>query len=184
MTDNQPTLLKKYLSEVVPKMKETFAIKNNMAVPRLDKIVINMGVGEAISDVKILEAAMKDLSRITGQQPCIRRSKKAISNFKLREDLPVGCKVTLRRVMMYEFLERFVCICLPRIRDFNGVSRKSFDVQGNYSMGITDQSIFPEIESGKLSRTQGMDISFVFNRGPKEQTMEVLKLMGMPFSKS
>ena len=184
MSTNQPNFLKKYRTEVIPKMQETFGIENAMAVPRLEKIVVNMGVGEAIADVKILEASMKDLARITGQQPMIRRAKKAISNFKLREKLPVGCKVTLRRARMYEFLERFVMICLPRIRDFNGVSRNSFDGQGNYSLGITDQGIFPEIEFGKLARTQGMDISFVFSRGPREQTMELLKLMGMPFTKS
>ena len=184
MPAKEPNLLKKYRAEVIPKIRETFGVKNSMAVPRLEKIVINMGVGEAIADVKILEASMKDLARITGQQPAMRRAKKAISNFKLRENLPIGCKVTLRRSKMYEFLERFVMICLPRIRDFNGVSRKSFDVQGNYSLGIADQAIFPEIETGKLFRTQGMDISFVFNHGPSEQTMELLRLLGMPFSKS
>ncbi len=164
-------------------MQETFGIKNPMAVPHLKKIVINMGVGKAVADVKILDAAVKDLATIAGQQPAITRAKKAISNFKIRENLPIGCKVTLRRAKMYEFLDRLVNIALPRIRDFNGVSTNSFDKQGNYSIGISEQAIFPEIETGKLSNTQGMDIIFVFNKGPQEQTKEVLKLLGMPFSK-
>ena len=136
-----------------------------------------------MGDMKILDAAASDLATITGQKPIITRSKKAISNFKLREDLPIGCKVTLRRDKMYEFMERFVCVALPRIRDFNGVSRKSFDKQGNYTVGIDEQSIFPEIDTGKIAHTQGMDITFVFNKGPKEQTMELLSLLGIPFRK-
>ena len=165
-------------------MQEKFGIKNAMAVPRLHKIVINMGVGKAIGDMKILDSAVKDLSIITGQKPIVTRARVAISNFKLREGLPIGCKVTLRRARMYEFLDRFVNVALPRIRDFNGVSRKSFDVQGNYTMGIDEQSIFPEIDTGKLLHTQGMDITFVFNKGPKEHTMELLTLLGMPFRKN
>ncbi|MCA9408136.1 MAG: 50S ribosomal protein L5 [Candidatus Omnitrophica bacterium] len=177
-------LFNNYKEKVVPVLQEKFGIKNIMAVPRIQKVVINMGVGRAISDIKILESAMKDLRTITGQQPVMTRSKKAISNFKLREDLPIGCKVTLRRVRMYEFLERFISVCLPRIRDFNGVSRKSFDYQGNYSIGISDQSIFPEVDTGKLAHSQGMDITIVFNRGPKEHTFELLSLLGMPFRKN
>jgi large subunit ribosomal protein L5 len=165
-------------------MQKTFGIENKMAVPRLDKIVVNMGVGDALQDIKILEAAMADLAQITGQKPLIRRARKAISNFKLRIGNPVGCKVTLRGEKMYEFLDRFVNICLPRIRDFNGVSASSFDAQGNYAVGIADQAIFPEIDVGRLTRTQGMDICFVFNKGPREQTMELLRLFGMPFSKT
>ena len=179
-----PRLLVKYKEEIIPQMKEAFGVPNQLAIPRLDKIVLNMGVGEAINDIKILEAAMQDLGKIAGQKPIIRRSKKAISNFKLRAGMPVGCKVTLRGHKMYEFLDRFVNICLPRIRDFNGVSTKSFDREGNYSMGIADQAIFPEIDVGRITRSQGMDICFVFNRGPQEQTMELLRLFGMPFSKS
>ncbi len=179
-----PRLLEKYKTEIVPKLKEKFDIKNVMATPRLEKIVINMGVGEAIHDIKILESAMADLALITGQKPLIRRSRIAISNFKLRAGLPIGCKVTLRAAKMYEFLDRFVNVCLPRIRDFNGVSRKSFDRFGNYSLGISEQAIFPEIDSGRITRVQGMDITFVFNNKPQEQTMELLSLLGMPFRKA
>lgn len=179
-----PRLLKRYRENIVPEVQNKFGIKNNMAVPRLTKVVINMGVGEAIHDMKIMEAAVQDLTAITGQKPIIRRAKKAISNFKLRKNLPVGCMVTLRRYRMYEFIDRFFNVCLPRIRDFNGVPVKSFDKQGNFNLGITEQTIFPEIDAGRLPRTQGMDIAFVFNRGTKEQNMEVLKLLGMPFRKS
>ena len=176
-------LKKIYVEEIIPKVKEKFGIKNSMSVPKLDKIVINMGVGKAITDMKALESAVKDLTTISGQKPIVIKSKKAVSNFKLRENVPIACKVTLRRDTMYEFYERLVNVCLPRIRDFNGVSRNSFDKQGNYTFGITDQSIFPEIDPGRIHYTQGMDISIVFNKGPKEQTCEVLSLMGMPFSK-
>lgn len=177
-------LLKRYRDEIIPEMQETFGIKNALSVPRLEKIVINMGVGEAIQDIKLLETAMHDLSTISGQKPIIRRSRKAISNFKLREGMPVGCKVTLRQGKMYEFMDRLVNFCLPRIRDFSGVSRRSFDQQGNYTLGIDDQSIFPEIDTGNIQRSQGMDVTFVFNHGPQEQTYELLRLLGMPFAKS
>ncbi len=176
-------LQKRYREEAVPKMKEKFGITSCMAVPRLEKIVVSMGVGKAIADAKILESAMKDLTIIAGQQPVMTRAKKAISNFKLKEGAPIGCKVTLRRTKMFEFMDRFVNVGLPRIRDFNGVSAKSFDKQGNFTVGISEQAIFPEIDTGKLQHTQGMDITFVFNKGPKEQTMEVLRLLGMPFAK-
>ena len=179
-----PRLLEKYKKETIPAMQEKFKLKNAMAVLRLEKIVVNMGVGEAIADIKILEKSMVDLGLITGQRPSMRRSKKSISNFKLREGLPVGCKVTLRRTRMYEFLDRLLNVALPRIRDFNGVSRKSFDREGNYTLGITDQSIFPEIDiSSREHRTQGMDVTFVFHKGNPEQAFEFLTLMGMPFSK-
>ncbi len=177
-------LQEKFRKEVIPAMQEKFGIKNPNAVPHLDKIVVNMGVGEAIGDVKLLDRSAVDLATITGQKPSIRRSKKAISNFKLRENLPIGAKVTLRRVRMYEFLDRLVNISLPRIRDFNGVSRKAFDKGGNYTLGIQDQGIFPEIDPGARDhRIQGMDISLVFKGGNKEQTFEVLRLLGMPFTK-
>jgi len=179
-----PRLLEKYRKEVIPEMQEKFKITNPMAVPHLAKIVINMGVGEAIGDVKLLDRAAENLATITGQKPTIRRSKKAISNFKLRENLPIGAKVTLRRARMYEFLDRLVNVSLPRIRDFNGTSRKAFDKGGNYTLGITDQGIFPEIDPGVRDfRIQGMDISFVFENGDKEKNFEVLRLLGMPFSK-
>jgi len=178
-----PNLKKKYKEEVVPKVQDKFGIKNRMAVPALEKIVLNMGVGQAIGDMKILDSAVADLTTITGQKPIVTRAKKAISNFKLRENLPIGCKVTLRRAKMYEFLDRLVNVTLPRIRDFNGVSNKSFDNQGNYSIGIDEQAIFPEIDSGQIKHVYGMDITFVFNMGPKERTYEVLSLLGMPFRK-
>ena len=177
-----PRLQEKYRKEVISEIQKKFGIKNSMAVPHLEKIVVNMGIGEATQDVKILEKAVEDLTMITGQKPMIRRAKEAISNFKLKENMPVGCKVTLRRARMYEFLDRLFNVTLPRIRDFNGVSTKSFDQGGNYSLGIVDQAIFPEIDTGKIEKSQGMDISFVFNHGPREHTMEVLRLLGMPFS--
>lgn len=179
-----PRLLKKYREEIVPAVQQKFGIKNPMAVPRLEKIVINMGVGAAISDMKIMDAAVADLATISGQKPIIRRARVAISNFKLRKNLPIGCMVTLRRNKMYEFLDRFVSVALPRIRDFNGVPTKSFDKQGNYNLGIGEQMIFPEIETGRLSRTQGMDIAFVFNQSSRDQNFEVLRLFGMPFRKT
>jgi len=179
----KPRLLEKYDNEIIKEIQEKFGIKNALAIPRLDKIVVNMGVGDAINDIKIMDSAIHDLETITGQKAIMRRARIAVSNFKLRKGMPVGCKVTLRRNKMYEFMDRFINICLPRIRDFNGVSRKSFDKQGNYTLGISDHSIFPEIETGRIQRTQGMDISFVFNKGPQEHTMELLRLFGMPFSK-
>ena len=179
----EPRLAKKYQEEILGQVQQTFGVKNRMSIPRLEKIVINMGVGQAISDMKVLDAAVQVLSTVTGQKPLITKAKLAVSNFKLRKGMPIGCKVTLRKRKMYEFLDRLVNVCLPRIRDFNGVSQKSFDRQGNYTLGITDQAIFPEIDPGKITHTQGMDVTFVFNKGPKEQTFEVLKLLGMPFSK-
>lgn len=179
-----PRLLEKYRKEVAVEVQKKFGIDNVMAVPRLEKIVVNMGVGEAVGDIKLLERSAQDLAVITGQKPTITRVKKAISNFKIRENLPIGCKVTLRRYRMYEFLDRLVNITLPRIRDFNGVSKKAFDRAGNYSLGIADQSIFPEIDiASRDHRTQGMDITFVFKGGSKEQSFEVLRLLGMPFTK-
>ena len=180
----KPRLLEKYNDEIVPGMLEKFGVKNSMAIPKLDKIVVNMGVGVAIQDIKALEAAIKDMETITGQKAIMRRARIAVSNFKLRQNMPIGCKVTLRREKMYEFMDRLLNVCLPRIRDFNGVSKNAFDKQGNYSLGITDQTIFPEIDSGRMQRTQGMDITFVFNKGPKEQTFELLRLFGMPFNKA
>ncbi len=179
-----PRLLEKYRKEVVVEVQKKFGVDNVMAVARLEKIVVNMGVGEAVGDIKLLERSAQDLTMITGQKPTITRVKKAISNFKIRENLPIGCKVTLRRYRMYEFLDRLVNITLPRIRDFNGVSKKAFDRAGNYSLGISDQSIFPEIDiAARDHRTQGMDITFVFKGGSKEQSFEVLRLLGMPFVK-
>ncbi len=176
-----PRLLEQYKKEIIPAMQEKFSIKNPMAVPRLEKIVVNMGVGEAIEDVKVMDKVVEELATITGQKPIVRNSKKAISNFRLKENAPVGCKVTLRRVKMYEFMDRLVNVALPRIRDFNGVSKKAFDREGNYTLGLKEQTIFPEIELDKIHHAQGMDITFVFSSGPKEHTYEVLRLLGMPF---
>ncbi len=177
-----PRLLEKYRNEITQEMMRAFKLKNRLAVPRLDKIVVNMGVGEGMQDIKILEKAMDELAAITGQKPIMRRAKKAISNFKIRQGHPVGCKVVLRRAMMYEFLDRLLNVSLPRIRDFRGVPEDSFDEGGNYTLGITEQGIFPEIEFDRVSRPQGMDITFVLNNvRSKEQAKELLRLFGMPF---
>ncbi|MFH2144460.1 MAG: 50S ribosomal protein L5 [Candidatus Omnitrophota bacterium] len=176
-----PRLLEKYRDKIVPEMIKSFSFTSKMQVPRLEKIVINMGVGKAHEDIKLLEAAMQDLALIAGQKPVITRSKKAIANFKIRKGLPVGCKVTLRKTKMYEFLDRLINVTLPRIRDFRGVSADSFDKAGNYALGITEQSIFPEIEIDKIKQVQGMDIIIVTNARKKEYAKELLRLFGMPF---
>jgi len=176
-----PRLLERYRKTIVSEMMIRFNLKNKMQVARLDKIVINMGIGKAHEDIKILEAAMEDLGKIAGQKPVITRAKKAVANFKIRKDNPVGCKVTLRKVMMYEFLDRLVNVALPRIRDFRGVSADAFDQRGNYALGITEQSIFPEIDIDKIKNVQGMDIIIVTTTNDKEQAKELLRLFGMPF---
>ncbi len=177
-----PRLQEKYRNEVAPQMMEKFNLKNRMAVPRFDKVVVNMGVGEALQDVKILEKTMDDLAVITGQRPIMRRVKKAIANFKIKEGNPIGCKVTLRKARMYEFIDRLINVALPRIRDFRGVSAEAFDQAGNYTLGLNELGIFPEIDYDKITRTQGMDITFVIkNARTKEQAKELLRLFGMPF---
>ncbi len=163
-------------------MQEKFNLKNKLAVPHLEKIVINMGVGEALQDIKALDKSMDELSMITGQRPIMRRAKKAISNFKIKEGNPIACKVTLRKAKMYEFLDRLLNVALPRIRDFRGVAPDAFDQAGNYTLGINEQVIFPEIEYDKISRTQGMDITIVIKKVKNtEQAKELLRLFGMPF---
>lgn len=177
-----PRLLERYRNEIVLQIMEKFNLKNRFAVPRLEKIVVNMGVGEALQDVKILDKAMEELAIITGQKPIMRRAKVAISNFKIKKGNPIGCKVTLRRAKMYEFMDRLISVALPRIRDFRGLPSDSFDKAGNYTLGITEQNIFPEIEYDRITRTQGMDIVFVIkNSGSKEQSKELLRLFGIPF---
>jgi len=177
-----PRLLEKYRDQIISQMMQAFNLKNRHAVPRLEKIVVNMGVGEGIQDIKILEKAMEELSLITGQKPVMRRAKKAIANFKIRAGHPIGCKVTLRRAMMYEFMDRLISVALPRIRDFRGISPESFDKEGNYTLGLTEQAIFPEVDIDRVTRTQGMDITFVIkNAKLKEQAQELLRLFGMPF---
>ena len=176
-----PNLLEKYRKEIIPQMRDKFGYKSPMQVPAIKKVVINMGVGEAITDIKILDKAQEELAMITGQKPLLRRAKAAIANFKTREGLPVGCKVTLRNRMMYEFLDRLINATLPRIRDFRGIPANSFDQQGNYSLGLKDQSVFPEIDIDRLVRVQGMDITIVTSARNNKEAYELLKLFGMPF---
>lgn len=176
-----PRLLERYKNEVVPEMMKLLGFKSPMRVPRIQKIVVNMGVGEALQDIKLLDKSVEELGMITGQKPVITRCKKAIANFKTREGLPIGCKVTLRRKKMYEFLDRLISVALPRIRDFRGLSVDSFDANGNYSFGITEQAIFSEIEFDRVTRVQGMDVTIVMNSKSKEEAQELLRLLGMPF---
>lgn len=171
-----------YIKEVIPQLQAKLGYKNKLAVPRLEKIVVNMGVGEAAADNKILERAILELTTITGQKPIVRRAKKAISNFKIKQGQPVGIKVTLRKARMYEFFDRLVNAALPRIRDFRGVPATSFDEGGNYTLGLPEQVIFPEIEFDKTDRIQGMDITICTSAKNKEEARELLKLFGMPFS--
>ena len=171
-----------YHQEIVPGMTKQFGYRNVMEVPCLQKVVINMGVGEAIQTPNLMDGAVRDLTAITGQKPSIRRSKKAISNFKLRAGVPVGCSVTLRRDRMYEFMDRFLNFAIPRIRDFRGVSPDSFDGRGNYTLGIKEQIIFPEIDYDKIDRIRGMDVTIVTTAKTDEEAFELLRLFGMPFS--
>lgn len=177
------TLKEKYKEEVVPQLKETFKYKNIFQVPRLEKIVLNMGLGEAIRNPKIVESAVTELGLIAGQKPVVTRAKKPIANFKLRAGLPIGCMVTLRHEKMYEFLERLMNIALPRVRDFRGVSPKAFDGRGNYSLGISEHIIFPEIDYDKTDSIKGLNITIVTSAKRDEESREFLKLMGMPFKK-
>ncbi len=172
-----------YREKVTPALVERFHYKNIMKVPRLQKISINIGVGAAAAEPKLLEIALQELALITGQKPQIRKSKKAISNFKLREGQPIGCRVTLRRKAMYEFLDRFVSLAVPRIRDFRGLSDTSFDGRGNYTAGVREQIIFPEIDIDKVPRISGMDISFVTSASTDEEAFVLLSELGMPFKK-
>ncbi|MGH7596812.1 MAG: 50S ribosomal protein L5 [bacterium] len=172
-----------YKQEIVPALTKRFSYKNVMQVPRLDRIVLNIGVGEAVEDQKHLDHAMEDLQTISGQKPSIRRSKKSISNFKLRQGMPVGCTVTLRRWRMYEFLDRFISLAVPRVRDFRGLPDNSFDGRGNYSLGIKEQIIFPEINYDKVSKVRGMNITFVTTARTDEEAHELLAAFGMPFRK-
>ena len=176
-------LKEQYKTEIVEAMTKKFGYKNIMQVPKLDKIVINMGVGEAKENAKILEAAVSDMETISGQKAVITKAKKAIANFKIREGMPIGCKVTLRGDKMYEFLDRLVNLALPRVRDFRGVSANSFDGRGNYSLGIKEQLIFPEIEYDKVDKVRGMDIIFVTTAKTDEEARELLRLFDMPFEK-
>jgi large subunit ribosomal protein L5 len=170
-----------YDKEVVPKLIDTFKYKNVMEVPRLDKVVLNMGLGEAIQNTKLLDSASAELQIVAGQHPVITRAKKSIAAFKLREGMPIGCMVTLRRVRMYDFFYKLVNIALPRVRDFRGISGKAFDGRGNYSLGIKEQIIFPEIEYDKIDRLKGLNISVVTSATTDKEGKELLRLLGMPF---
>ena len=172
-----------YKKEIVPGLKEQFNYKNSMEIPKLDKIVINMGVGEGASNSKMLEAAMADLEIISGQKPVITKAKKAIAGFKLREGQGIGCKVTLRGDNMYNFLDKLISITLPRVRDFRGISPKSFDGRGNYTLGLNEQLIFSEIEYDNVVKVRGMDIVFVTTAKTNEEALALLKGFGMPFKK-
>lgn len=176
-------LYDKYVKEVVPALKEKHKYSNVHQVPRMQKIVVNMGVSAALEKSAIDDAA-KDLALITGRKPAISKSRHSIANFKLREGQPIGCRVTLRREMMYEFFDRLIATALPRIRDFRGLSARSFDGRGNYTLGVGDQTIFPEIELDKIKRQQGMDITIVTSARSNDEAMDLLKLMGMPFAET
>lgn len=178
-----PRLLGKYRNEIIAKMQKEFNYSNAMQVPKLDKVVINMGVKEGASDIKIIEHLAVELGKIAGQKPLITRAKKSIAAFKLRENSPIGLKVTLRRARMYEFVDRLFNVAMPRIRDFRGYSDKSFDDNGNYTLGIQEQIIFPEIEFDKVKKVQGMDVTFVTTANNREEGKVLLELLGLPFKK-
>jgi large subunit ribosomal protein L5 len=170
-----------YTETVVPQLKETFNYTNPMQIPKIDKITINMGLGEAIHNIKIIDSAVDELRQIAGQQPVVTRAKKSIAAFKLREGMPIGCMVTLRKNRMYDFLNKLINVALPRVRDFRGISGKAFDGAGNYSLGIKEQLIFPEIDYDKIDKIKGLNITIVTTARTNEEGKELLKLMGMPF---
>ncbi len=177
------TLKELYDTEIKDAMTKKFGYKNAMEIPKLDKVVINMGVGEAKENSKLLDAAVKDLETITGQKAVLTRAKNSVANFKIREGMAIGCKVTLRGEKMYEFVERLICLALPRVRDFRGVNPNAFDGRGNYALGIKEQLIFPEIEYDKVDKVRGMDIIFVTTAKTDEEARELLTLFNMPFQK-
>jgi large subunit ribosomal protein L5 len=176
-----PRLQKHYLEQVRPRLQQQFGFKSSMQVPHLEKIVLNVGIGEAAKNAKLLDSVVEELGLITGQKATIRKAKKAISNFGLREGMPVGVTVTLRRDRMYEFLDRFINVAVPRIRDFRGLPTRSFDGRGNYTLGVKEQLIFPEIDYDKVAKIHGMDISFVTSAAKDEEGMALLRELGMPF---
>ena len=178
---NKPRLADKYKKEVVPALMKKFSYKTVMQAPRLTKICLNRGVNGAVTDKKLIDIAVDELSNITGQKAMPTMSKKDISNFKLRKNMPIGARVTLRGVKMYEFLDRLVSVSLPRVRDFKGINDKSFDGRGNYTLGVTEQIIFPEIDIDKVNKITGLDITFVTTAGTNEEAFELLKELGMPF---
>jgi large subunit ribosomal protein L5 len=177
-----PRLREKYENEVVPAMREKFGYKSIMQVPKLEKIVVNMGVGDAKDNSKLLDAAVSELSLISGQKAIVTRAKKSVANFKIRQGMAIGCKVTLRGAKMFEFADKLFNVAFPRVRDFKGVSTKAFDGRGNYALGVKEQLIFPEIEYDKVEKLRGMDIIFVTTAKSDEEARELLKLLGMPFA--
>jgi large subunit ribosomal protein L5 len=174
-------ILELYNGEVVPKMKEKFNYRNPMQVPKIEKVIINMGLGEAIDNIKVLDSAAEEIAVITGQKTVVTKARKSISNFKLREGVPIGVKVTLRRDRMYNFLDKLMGVAMPRLRDFRGVSPKGFDGRGNYTLGIREQIIFPEINYDKIDKIRGMNITIVTTAQTDEEGLELLRLLGMPF---
>ena len=177
-----PRLKDKYTKEIVPALKQKFEYNSVMQVPKIEKICINKGMGVAVTDKKLIDVALEEITTITGQKAVSTKSKKAISNFKLRENMPIGVRVTLRGDKMYEFLDRLMSIALPRVRDFRGISNKGFDGRGNYTLGVKEQIIFPEISIDKVSKISGMDITFVTTASTDEESFELLKAFGMPFA--
>jgi large subunit ribosomal protein L5 len=177
-----PRLRKKYSEEAIPALMKEFEYKNSLQVPRLEKITVNMCLNEAVQNVKVLDAAVAEVTAVTGQKPVVTKAKKAIANFKLREGSPIGCAVTLRRERMYEFLDRLIHVALPRVRDFKGVSDRSFDGRGNYSLGIREQIIFPEIQADKVDKARGLTVSIVTTAKTDAEGKALLKHLGMPFA--
>src|ERR671915_538980 len=174
----------RYVSEIAPALREKFGIENPMRVPRLEKIVVNMGVGEAVQNSRALDGAMEDLARITGQKAQVRRARKSIAGFKIRDGMPIGARVTLRGERMWEFLDRLVSIALPRVRDFRGISPRSFDGRGNFALGLREQTIFPEISYDSIDATRGLDVAVVTTAETDEEARELLRMLGMPFRTS
>jgi large subunit ribosomal protein L5 len=181
MSDYQPRLRNKYKDEIVPQLMKDFGFKNVMQVPKLERIVVNMGLGEAVQNAKLVESAAEELKAITGRKPIVTRAKKSIAGFKLREGMPIGVMVTLRGEQMYDFLDRLVSLALPRTRDFKGISPKAFDGRGNYTLGIREQIVFPEINYDKIDRIKGMNVTLVTTAETDEQGRALLKSLGMPF---
>ena len=181
MSEYQPRLRKKYKDEIIPQLMKDFGFKNVMQVPKLERIVVNMGLGEAVQNAKLIESASEELSAITGRKPIVTRAKKSIAGFKLREGMPIGVMVTLRGAQMYDFLDRLVSIALPRTRDFKGISPKAFDGRGNYTLGIREQIVFPEVNYDKIDRIKGMNVTLVTTAETDEQGRALLKSLGMPF---
>lgn len=186
VASNQPRLKETFNKEIRPALAERFGLKNPMALPTINKVVISVGMGKSLEGTKInakmKETVIKDLATISGQKPVITRARRSVSNFKLREGYEIGCMVTMRGARMWEFLDRLISLAIPRIKDFRGLRATSFDAQGNYSMGVTEQGIFPEVDMANLEVTHGMNITFVFNNSNPERSLEVLKLLGMPFA--